>query len=69
MKHHFHQRTSWVLSIFLLFIAFTTQTVCAATTACPSQYLNGVAPDILKASLAKSARELCCVWDLGDVHD
>jgi len=58
MKHHFHQRTSWVLSIFLLFIAFTTQTVYAATTASPEQYLNGVAPDILKSSLAEKTREL-----------
>ena len=53
-----HQRGSWIVAFLMLFIASTAKTVSAATTACPSQYLNGVAPDIQKASLAKSAREL-----------
>ncbi len=51
MKHYPHHRTSWVLAIFMLFIASTTQTLFAATTACTKQYLSGVAPDIEKSSL------------------
>ena len=58
MKKYMHKGSSWIVTLLMLLIASTAQTVSAATTACPSQYLNGVAPDILKASLAKSAREL-----------
>jgi len=46
MKKYMHQRGSWIVAFLMLFIASTAKTVSAATTACPSQYLNGVAPDI-----------------------
>ena len=59
MKKYIHKRSPWIVTLLMLLMASTAQNVSAATTACPSQYLNGVAPDIQKASLAKSARELC----------
>jgi endonuclease G len=59
MKHYSHHRASWVLAIFMLFVASTTQTVFAAKTACPKQYLSGVAPDIQNSSLAEKTIELC----------
>ena len=54
-----HKRSSWIVTLLMLLIASTAQTVSGATTACPTQYLNGVAPDIQKASLKAKARELC----------
>ena len=59
MKQYLHKRSSWIVTLLMLLIASTAQTVSAATTACPAQYLNGVAPDIQKASLKAKARELC----------
>ena len=59
MKKYMLTRSSWIVTLLMLLIASTAQTVFAATTACPAQYLNGVAPDIQKASLKAKARELC----------
>jgi endonuclease G len=47
------------ISIFLLFVAAgCSKTLCAAVTQWPSQYLNGVAPDIQNTKLAAKTREL-----------
>ncbi len=59
MKKYMLTRSSWIVTLLMLLIASTAQTVFAATTACPAQYLNGVAPDIQQASLKAKARELC----------
>ena len=48
-----------LLSLFLLLLSGTSGTLSAATTQNPSQYLNGLAPDIRNASLSAKTRELC----------
>jgi endonuclease G, mitochondrial len=49
-----------LLLVFTLFLAISITTpLCAATTECPSQYLGGVAPDIISAQKAEKAQELC----------
>ena len=48
-----------LVAIILLLVAGNARLADAATTTCPSQYLNGIAPDIQNAKLAVKARELC----------
>ena len=48
-----------LLVFILFFVAYITTPLCAATTECPSQYLNGLAPDILSAQRAAKTHELC----------
>ncbi len=48
-----------ILAFILFFVVSITTTLCAATTGCPSEYLNGIAPDILSARLAANTHELC----------
>ncbi|NTW52308.1 MAG: DNA/RNA non-specific endonuclease [Chlorobiaceae bacterium] len=47
------------LSILLLLLLGTSNTLTAAPTRCPSQYLNGRRPVILNVKLSTGSRELC----------
>ena len=51
-------RISFFALVVLLVAAGNARTLCAASTLWPSQYLNGVAPDIRNAKLALKTREL-----------
>ena len=51
-------RISFFALVLLLVAAGNAKTLCAAITQWPSQYLNGVAPDIRNAKLALKTREL-----------
>ena len=48
-----------ILAFILFLVVGITTPLCAATTGCPSEYLNGIAPDILSARLATNTHELC----------
>ncbi len=51
-------RISFFVLVVLLFAAGNARTLCAASTLWPSEYLNGVAPDIRNTKLSIKTREL-----------
>jgi len=58
MKNPMRNRAALSTLLLLLLLGFSS-IGAAATTQCPSQYLNGVAPDIVNQKLAVKTRELC----------
>lgn len=57
-RRSFRNRISFFALFLLFFAAGNASTLCAAVTKWPSQYLNGVAPDIKNTKLAIKSREL-----------
>ena len=59
MKYQYRSSLFSLCALILLLLSAPSGTLSAATTQNPSQYLNGIAPDIQSASLSARTHELC----------
>lgn len=57
--NHSIKRQIYLLILVLLFATWLTSPLYAATTACQSEYLNGIAPDVTSVQKSAKTHELC----------